>query len=377
MSWVRASLGHLVSFGNGQDASGVIEDEGANPVYGSGGEFARTNAFLHEGPSILFGRKGTVDKPRFVDGKFWTIDTVYYAAPQKNVDPKFLYYWATTIPFETLMTNTARPSMTAADLSRLPVDLPPLEEQRRIADYLDAETTEMDALSAQLDELVARLRERRSTVLDTGIWGSGKFDLIQLRSVAGNSGLFVDGDWVESKDQDPDGEIRLLQLADIGDGSFLDKSNRRLTEESFQRLHCTELEPDDILIARMPDPIARATRLPRDLGRCITVVDVAILRVAPSWDPAYVTHALNSCTFRDGVEAELNGSTRQRVPRSKLGRMVLPSVPLDEQRRIVARLDEETAKIDAMIADATKLKELIAERRSALITDVVTGRKQV
>jgi type I restriction enzyme S subunit len=36
--------------------------------------------------------------------------------------------------------------------------------------------------------------------------------------------LFTDGDWVESKDQDPDGEVRLIQLADIGDGSFLNKS---------------------------------------------------------------------------------------------------------------------------------------------------------
>ena len=50
--------------------------------------------------------------------------------------------------------------------------------------------------------------------------------------IAGDSGIFVDGDWIEKKDQDPNGKVRLIQLADIGEGHFLDKSNR-FREEYF------------------------------------------------------------------------------------------------------------------------------------------------
>jgi type I restriction enzyme S subunit len=90
--------------------------------------------------------------------------------------------------------------------------------------------------------------------------------------------LLVDGDWIETKDQDPNGDVRLIQLADVGIGRFLNRSARFLTSQKAKQLNCTYLKPSDILIARMPDPIGRACIFP-DVGHpCITAVDVAILR---------------------------------------------------------------------------------------------------
>src|SRR4051795_4144941 len=83
-------------------------------------------------------------------------------------------------------------------------------------------------------------------------------------------GLFVDGDWVESKDQDPNGEVRLIQLADIGNGEFLNKSARFLTLEKARELKCIFLKSGDILIARMPDPIGRACIFPGATQPCAT-----------------------------------------------------------------------------------------------------------
>ena len=81
--------------------------------------------------------------------------------------------------------------------------------------------------------------------------------MVKLEELTQN-GFMVDGDWIESKDQDPLGEIRLLQLADIGDGYFIDKSNRFINKETAKKLKCTFLKKNDILIARMPDPLGRA-----------------------------------------------------------------------------------------------------------------------
>ncbi|MDQ3670577.1 MAG: type I restriction endonuclease subunit S, partial [Actinomycetota bacterium] len=93
-----------------------------------------------------------------------------------------------------------------------------------------------------------------------------------------NDGTFTDGDWVETKDQDPEGDVRLTQLADVGDGVFRDRSRRFLTSESAAHLGCTFLEPGDLLIARMPDPLGRACVFPGDSRRCVTAVDVCIVR---------------------------------------------------------------------------------------------------
>ena len=85
---------------------------------------------------------------------------------------------------------------------------------------------------------------------------------IELGEALNESQLFTDGDWVESKDQDPNGNVRLIQLADIGVGEFLDKSLKFLTTETAKQLKCTFLEKGDILVARMPEPIGRSCIFP-------------------------------------------------------------------------------------------------------------------
>src|SRR5262245_32353087 len=64
-----------------------------------------------------------------------------------------------------------------------------------------------------------------------------------------SDGLYADGDWVETKDQDPQGEARLIQLADVGDGVFRNRSARFLTLVKAKELGCTFLEPGDVLVA--------------------------------------------------------------------------------------------------------------------------------
>ncbi len=192
-----------------------------------------------------------------------------------------------------------------------------------------------------------------------------------ITSIAAQGG-FHDGDWVESKDQDPEGDIRLLQLADVGDGVFRDRSDRRINQDAFVRLGCKFVHPGDILIARMPDPIGRACRVPEGLGPTITVVDVAVLRCDQNMsDPRFVTYSINSAPVRSLIEGMQDGATRQRVPRKRLGRIAIPFASLDEQRAIADYLDRETARIDALIEEQQRLIELLRERRQAVIESSV------
>lgn len=164
---------------------------------------------------------------------------------------------------------------------------------------------------------------------------------VTLGDIIGSDGLFTDGDWVESKDQDPNGNVRLVQLADLGEGVFLNKSSRYLTAQKAIELRCTYLEPGDLLIARMPDPIGRACLFPHGMQPSVTVVDVCILRpdlgkVCPRW----LLHRINSEDFRRKIESWLTGSTRQRISRSNLSKIEFSLPSLDEQRRIAAILDK-------------------------------------
>lgn len=99
----------------------------------------------------------------------------------------------------------------------------------------------------------------------------------RLDKITGRNGLISDGDWVESKDQDKNGSVRLIQLADIGDGFFKNVSSRFLTRKKADELNCVFLREGDILVARMPDPLGRACIFPINASeRYVTVVDVCI-----------------------------------------------------------------------------------------------------
>ena len=114
-----------------------------------------------------------------------------------------------------------------------------------------------------------------------------------LVDIISNGGLLCDGDWIEKKDQDVRGKVRLIQLADIGDGEFKDKSSKYITLETAERLHCTFLEKGDILIARLPEPLGRACIFPLE-GAYITAVDIAILRIKDiSINPQYMMYLIN------------------------------------------------------------------------------------
>jgi type I restriction enzyme, S subunit len=196
---------------------------------------------------------------------------------------------------------------------------------------------------------------------------------VPINYLGSGLGLF-DGDWVESKDQDPAGSIRLLQLADIGIGKFLDKSSRYVNNEAFHRLSCNEVFPGDVLIARMPDPIGRACVLPEGVGRTITVVDVAVLRVNTAIaHPEYLSFVFNSSWFTKTAELLLAGSTRQRISRSALGRIRVPLPDPQVQAEIAEYLGRETTGIDTMVSKLDDLAEELKHRSTEVSTRLVFG----
>lgn len=175
--------------------------------------------------------------------------------------------------------------------------------------------------------------------------------------------FFLDGDWIESKDQDPNGEVRLIQLADIGMGQFIDKSSRYMTYSQAAKMKCNFLEEGDILIARMPDPIGRCCIFPiNEKGKYVTVVDVCILRLGDLTDRNYVSYAINSSWFQHQIKSQITGTTRQRISRKKLGALQIPLPPLTTQKQIAERLDEAESlrkKTKAILAEYDQLAQAI------------------
>jgi restriction endonuclease S subunit len=172
--WQVKKLKHVAKVNNGQDYKHIEDINGLYPVLGSGGEFARGNDYLFDGESILLGRKGTIDKPMFVSGRFWTVDTMFYTNVKKNMCIKFIYYQCLNIDFSRYVTSTALPSMTQLDLNNICFAIPCLEEQKKIANHLDQQTTKIDELITKAKSMVELLKEHKQSLINHVVTGKIK-----------------------------------------------------------------------------------------------------------------------------------------------------------------------------------------------------------
>lgn len=197
----------------------------------------------------------------------------------------------------------------------------------------------------------------------------------RLPQILSSSGLISDGDWIESKDQDPEGEIRLIQLADIGDGIFKNKSNRYMNSEKAELLKCTFLEKGDLLIARMPEPLGRACIFPEIDTKSVTVVDVCLIRLdsRSAMLNKLLMFWINSPVIRNMIDMQASGTTRRRITRKKLAELELPLPPYNEQIRIANKLDSLLAKVDAAQTRLEKIPTLLKRFRQSVLAAATSG----
>ena len=162
--WKISAYKRCMNICNGQDYKHIIAESGF-PVIGSGGQFAFATTYIYDGEVVFLGRKGTVNKPIYYNGKFWVVDTMFYSIPKDISFCKYMYYIATTFPFDKYSMSTALPSMTQNDLNNIIISIPPLSEQQAIANHLDEKCKEIDELITIKRQKIEELKEYRKSFI--------------------------------------------------------------------------------------------------------------------------------------------------------------------------------------------------------------------
>ncbi len=396
--WRRSTFGRFARVFNGSDYTAVEVDSGGYPVYGSGGEFRRASDYLFEGESVLFGRKGTIDRPLYVNGRFWTVDTMFYTdIDTRTLLPRFAYYWATTLPYGEWATDTALPSMTSTAIKAAPIVVPPMVEQRAIADFLDRETAQIDAFIAKNEELIDLLTERRTATitrcvtsgfsgsagLQEGHWTASVPDhwqVMPLRyairridqgvSPQAEAGLAVDA-----------GQVGVLKSGCVNGGVF-QPSEHKILPSDFVFDPAIQIDVGELLVNRASGSVsllgsaAMVTENPYQL-----ILSDKTFRIWPSGRTSrhYLYWLLNSRLYREQVEASVSGAEglANNLPMSRLRSFRLPFPPRAEQRKLIVFLERETSAIGQAILTASRGIDLARERRAALISAAVTGKIDV
>lgn len=152
--WEVKRLGEVLSVRHGKSQKDVETTGGRYPIFATGGEIGRSDVFLYDKPSVLIGRKGTIDEPRYVDTPFWTIDTLFYTEIFARAVPLFIYYKFLTIDWRSYNEASGVPSLSSKTIEKIEIGCPEPSEQTAIAEVL----SDMDADLAVLEAQAAKAR---------------------------------------------------------------------------------------------------------------------------------------------------------------------------------------------------------------------------
>ncbi|MFD9829021.1 restriction endonuclease subunit S [Tsukamurella tyrosinosolvens] len=274
--------------------------------------------------------------------------------------------------------------LSSAQMATIRIPVPPLIEQRAIADFLDRETARIDTLLEEQQRLIELLSERRTS---TVFWATTRG--LDSSVVLADNGL----EWCN---ETPEvwGVKALRRYGTFVTGSTPSTDNVGNFEDSPNGkpwVRPQDLSPDTVASAWLSDQgwgDLRAVPAGSVLVGCIaySLGSVGYLNVAATTNQQITSiipdeHGRYLYYLMAAARDELWASSQMnRVPilnNQRLGAIHVPAPPVDEQRRIAAYLDEQTAKIDALIAESERFIELSRERRSALITAAVTGQIDV
>lgn len=154
--WESKQIGQVLTIGSGKDYKHL--SKGDIPVYGTGGYMLSVDSFLYDGESVCIGRKGTIDKPTLLTGKFWTVDTLFYTHSFKNCTPKFVYAIFQKVDWKNYNEASGVPSLSKSTIGKIEIALPLFPEQTKIANFLTAVDEKITQLT-QKTELLTQYKK--------------------------------------------------------------------------------------------------------------------------------------------------------------------------------------------------------------------------
>ncbi|MEU8047591.1 restriction endonuclease subunit S [Micromonospora echinofusca] len=348
------------------------------------GDLARLKGHLQTGDVLInstgrgtLGRVGYFesspdDRPAMADGHVTRV-----RALPGVLEPRFAYYYLSSDPFQRYLHSalvvgaTNQIELVGERLERAPIVLPPLAEQQRMVQHLDAATGQIDKVlsaRARVQQLLALKRERViEHLLNTE---ADRRDFVPLKHLADSVtvGIVVTpASWYVER-----GGVPALRGLNVKPGSIDVKNLVQISREGHLIHNKSRLRSGDIVVVRTGQAGAAAVVTPDlDGANCI---DLVIVRPSPSLEPKFVEYLLNSDYARSRVREFSVGSIQAHFNVTAMKAMPVPRYALEEQQRIVAEIDRALAPIDEALSQMRRQECLLVERRQALVTAAFTGK---
>ncbi len=343
-------------------------------------------ASLLQPGDVLMTEGGDVDK--LGRGALWRGELpdmlhqnhIFAVRPSEVLDSEFLVYWLDSPVARTYFRTTAKQTTNLAGtnkstLGNLPIPMPLLKDQRAIADYLDRETARVDTLIEEQQRLIEILLERRAAVISTALTPTDSWARRRIKHIGETSlGKMLDAGRVVRDGDEPRPYVRAADVRADGSVNLVDLNEMPFSEAEMSVF---DLRAGDVLLIEGGATVGRPGFLWEPAPGIAFQKTVNRLRVGPQVDARFVYWSMLRLYESAHYANHYGAVSFVHLTGEKLREIELHLPSVDEQRAIVAYLDEQTAKIGALIAETDRFIDLSRERRSALVTAAVTGQIDV
>lgn len=356
-----AEVLHIIS---GKNQRTVSDPAGQYPIYGSGGIMGRANDFLCEAGSTIVGRKGTINRPIFVNERFWNVDTAFGVFPGETLHPKFLFYFCQSFNFKALDKSTTIPSLAKRDLLNIEMPVPPLPDQERIVARIEELFSQLDAGVAELKTAKERLKVYRQAVLKEAFAKFHAFTSLKQASERIFDGPF--GSNLKTADYVEQG-VRVVRLENVKNAWFDNAKRSFVTREKYQTISSHTVYPDDLIMSTFISEDIKICQLPVDVGFAVNKADCIGIRLKSGINPRFVMFYLASREAYNALIHQVHGATRPRVNTKQIKAMQIPVAKLREQDITVIEIEEKMSICDSIEKTVdTALQQAEALRQSIL-----------
>lgn len=369
--WEVKDIGEALTIKHGKDQKQVESSSGQYPIFGTGGQMGWANNFLYNKPSVLIGRKGSINKPRYIDVPFWTVDTLFYSQVHNGYDEKFMFYKFCLIDWMNYNEASGVPSLNASTISNVKISVPKKLEQTAIATAL----SDVDELIQSLEKLIAKKEAIKTGTMQQLLTGKTRLPEFATR-----------------EDGNPKG-FKQTELGQIPEDWKMFKFNENFVifaggdapRDSLSKIK-TESNPYPIFANAIqnkglygytsykrakPDSITITAR--GYLGHAeyrdkyfFPIVRLLVLEPIGSLDPKYTTFAINSL-----VEFSIESTGVPQLTAPQVGKYsVIAPMDKKEQTAIATILSDMDAEIQALQERLEKTKDI----KQGMMQQLLTGK---
>lgn len=363
--WVRKPLSEFVLLQRGMDLPHRLRRPGRYKVLSSGEASGSHDEAPVKGPGFVVGRATNIGRPTWSDDDYWPLNTVLYAKDFFGNDPKFAYYWFLATDLSAYNSGSVQPMLNRNYIANLPIDVPPLEEQQRIAATLGALDAKIESNRRSVSHLRALVQLHfERTVEEHEVQSVPLGEVVEI--VKGRS-------YKSEELRDSSTALVTLKSIDRNGGYKHDGLKPYVGEFKPDQV----VKPGELVVAQTDltqgaEVVGRGVRVPHNpqFATLVASLDLAIIRPAVGLANEYLYGLLTSESFRQHCRSHVTGTTVLHLAKDAMPTWLAPVIPAPAQAEFAQTARVLLRRMDVLNGESDSLTTL----RDALLPELISGR---